>query len=192
MAQVRGNVRAIYWAALLSFGGLLLGQNQRPKISRAESCRKFVQEFYDWYVPKAAAFPDRCDKNPPRSSDLALKERRSFFSAALYHRLLEDSRAQDKADELVSLDFDPFLNTQDPGDPPGDPYRAFQVDQRSGNCFVKVYRTTSGKKEETPTVVPELFYQRDHWVFVNFHFPDGANLLGSLEELRKERAKAHK
>jgi hypothetical protein len=83
-------VRAIYWAVLLSFAGLLVGQNQGLKISRPESCRNFVQEFYDWYVPKAAAFPDKSNNNPLPSSDLALKRRRSSFSAA--SRMLGGSR----------------------------------------------------------------------------------------------------
>jgi hypothetical protein len=184
-------MRVIHLTVLLGFTGMLVGQSQRPQISPAESCRKFVQEFYDWYVPKAAAFPDKRDKSLPRSSDLALKRRRSSFSVALYRSLLENSRAQDKAAELVGLDYDPFLNSQDPGDPPGDPYRASEVTERSGKCFVKLYRTVSGKKEGKPNVIPELIYRRDRWVFVNFHFPEGGNLLGILEELRKERTKTH-
>jgi hypothetical protein len=48
-----------------------------------------------------------------------------------------------------------------------------------------------GETEEKPTVIPELIYQRDHWGFVNFYFPEGGNILGSLEELRKERPKKH-
>jgi hypothetical protein len=92
---------------LLPFGVHAQVQRVQPT---PESVRGFVQGFYDWYVPKAL------DHKIFRAWDLALKTKSSVFSPELAQALREDSAAQDKAEkgELVGLDFDPFLNSQDP------------------------------------------------------------------------------
>jgi hypothetical protein len=73
-----------------------------------KSLQRFVQDFYDWYVPKAFG-----DHTGP-AWDFALKYRKQAFSSELFRALQEDSDAQAKATDLVGLDFDPFLNSQDP------------------------------------------------------------------------------
>jgi hypothetical protein len=160
-----------------------LGQS-RPRPNLEKSCRKFVQEFYDWYVPKAASD----DKNPGPASDLELKRWHASFSAELYRLLREDSAAQAKADEIVGLDSDPFLWTQDPGDPPGDPYIASKVKRKGDSYWIEVYRVSAGKKSEKPAVTPELVFKNGHWIFVNFHGENG-DLLSWLKDLRKARQK---
>src|SRR5437588_560107 len=76
-----------------------------------KSCRRFVQSFYDWYVTEALK-----DNGGP-ASDFALRHRGSVFDPELLQQLKEDSEAQAKAKgEIVGLDFDPFLNSQDPGE----------------------------------------------------------------------------
>jgi hypothetical protein len=171
-----------FLAACCSLSAGAQGQSKaQPNLE--ESCRKFVQGFYDWYVPKAAA-PD--DKNAGPSSDLALKQWRASFSAELYRLLREDSEAQAKADEIVGLDWDPFLNTQDPGDPPGDPYVVGSVKRKGESYWVEVYRRSSGKLSEKPLVIPELVFKNGRWIFVNFHGESG-DLLSALKYLRKTR-----
>jgi hypothetical protein len=68
-----------------------------------QSCRKFVKDFYDWYIPKS---PKEFS-----SPDRAMKRRKDAFSSVLLQRLREDFEAQAKvAGEIVGLDSDPFLN----------------------------------------------------------------------------------
>jgi FlaG/FlaF family flagellin (archaellin) len=75
------------------------------------SCRDFVQRFYDWYVPIALK------DNAGNPSDRALRYKSHAFSPELLTQLKEDSTAQAKAKgEIVGLDFDPFLNSQHPGE----------------------------------------------------------------------------
>jgi len=149
-----------------------------------QSCRKFVQDFYDWYLTKALA-----GKLPSPSSNLALQRKPEAFSAELYHRLKEDRDAQDKTPgELVGLDFDPFLNSQDPSPH----FAVVGITRKGASYWVDVYGMESGKRQEH--VIPELVQQNGRWIFVNFHYgknewTDDSNLLSVLKTLRDEREK---
>jgi hypothetical protein len=75
-----------------------------------ESCHKFVQDFYNWYLTKSLT-----GKLSRPSSYLALLRKPEAFGPELYRRLKQDREAQDKTPgEIVGLDFDPFLNKPDP------------------------------------------------------------------------------
>ena len=64
----------------------------------------FVQDFYNWYAPASAS------RRSERPADLALHDRPAAFDPALARQLKEDSDAQVKVhDDIVGLDFDPFL-----------------------------------------------------------------------------------
>jgi hypothetical protein len=142
--------------------------------------REFVQEFYDWYVPKARA------DNPGPAWDLALKSKGSVFSPDLARALKEDLQAQAKAQgEIVGLDFDPFLSAQDPCER----YEAGSVVPKGTSYWVEVYGVCSGKRHEKADVVAELIQKDDHCVFVNFHYPKDRNLLAVLKSLREDREK---
>jgi len=130
-----------------------------------DSCRKFVQAFYDWYVPKA----QDVHGDP---LDLTLRRKPAPFSAELV-RGLDRVEAESKADNDAGLDFDPVLNTQDPGDP-GDSYVIVKATYRDGACSVELhskFRNTS----DVAIVVPELRFEQGRWVFVNFHYPDSTD-----------------
>ena len=150
-----------------------------------KSCRDFVQEFYDWYAPKTQKL------NAGRTWDLALKYRRSAFSPKLVRRLIEDSEAQARvAGEIVGLDFDPFLNSQDPNER----YVVGNIAEKGGSYWAEVHSLRSGQKSEKPVVVPELVLKNRRWLFVNFHYgksdqPEHENLLNVLKNLRKRRQK---
>ncbi len=144
-----------------------------------QSCRKFVQAFYDWYVPKAVG------GHAGRSSDSALKYKRSAFSPELARSLTEDSNAQSKTSEIVGLDFDPFLGGQDTCEP----YSLKSVKRAGNKCWVEVYGSSCEKRPQ-PDVVPELELKDGRWFFVNFHYPGlgkDSDLLTTLKDLRKER-----
>ena len=150
------------------------------------SCREFVQAFYDWYVPKSLH-----GHNGP-ASDPALKYKRSLFSDELVRGLSEDSAAQAKSDEIVGLDFDPFLNSQDPSEH----FVVRSVTRKGDRYWVEVRGVQSGKFRET--VIPELVFTKEgRWQFVNFHygkseFFEDENLLRTLELLRQDREKGGK
>lgn len=117
--------------------------------------------------------------------------KRANFSPELMRQLKEDAAAQAKVTgEIVGLDFDPILFSQNPGQR----YIAGNVTPKGDRYWVDVYGVWDGKKSAKPSVVPELIYRNGKWVFVNFHyghskFPENENLLSVLKVLRENRKK---
>jgi ribosomal protein L21E len=149
----------------------------------SDSARDFAQKFYSWYVPIAL------NEHAGPASDLALKHRSSAFSPELLRALKEDSAAQaNSPGEIVGLDFDPFLNSQDPEDR----YEVGKVTRKGDSYWVEVYGVRSGKRMEPVAVLAELVRRNGHWTFVNFHYPGphGTDLLSLLKRLREERQKS--
>jgi hypothetical protein len=106
------------------------------------------------------------------------------------HALRIDSEAQARAKgELVGLDFDPFLGSQDPADR----YEARHATVNGGTCSVGVWRaspTDTAAKMDKPEAVAELRQQNGRWQFVNFRYSvGGPDLLHLLANLRDERRK---
>jgi hypothetical protein len=100
---------------------------------------------------------------------LALKYRRYVFSRHLFLLLSEDSEAQRKAGkDIVGLDFDPFLDTQDPGER----YVVRRITTKEDKCWADVHGVWSEEESATPSVTPELMLQNSRWVFVNFRYQD--------------------
>ena len=151
----------------------------------AASSREFVQKFYDIYVPKALAG----QPSPPWR--LAVDKMSADFDGELIKALKDDLAAQAKAQEqtqaeggdIVGLDFDPFLDSQDPAKR----YEVGSVRQEGADYLVDVYAVASGKRSEQPSVVPELAYQDGHWHFVNFRYPEGGDLLTLLKQMQADR-----
>lgn len=146
------------------------------------SCRDFVQQFYNWYV-----------RQP--TWERALKDKRFAASAELLRLLIEDAAAQAKVTgEIVGLDFDPILNSQDPAKR----YVVGKITPNGSRYWVEVYRVEAGVKDKKPSVVPEVMMQAGRWIFVNFHYkndpkyPENENLLSILKGLREARRKPPK
>ncbi|EDY19432.1 conserved hypothetical protein [Chthoniobacter flavus Ellin428] len=149
-------------------------------LQAADSPAKFVQDFYNWYVPLS-----KHDRHEA-SSDVALKKRAADFSPELTKALKEDSAAAAKnPGELVGLDFDPFLNSQETVD------RSVvgNVTEKNGAYRVEVYHFLDGKKDKKPQVIPEVKSVNGHWVFINFWNSEKGNLLEELRQLAKDRKK---
>lgn len=142
------------------------------------SCRSFVQRFYTWYVPK-------------HGLEDVLKYRRSALTPELYGALKEDLAASAKnPDEVVGLDFDPFLNAQDVAER----YVLGKVTAKGATFWVGIYGIWSGKKSDKPDVTAEVACKEGKCLFVNFHYgktelPENENLLSVLKALKKEREK---
>jgi hypothetical protein len=161
---------------------------QHVKQSKTEqSCRNFVQQFYTWYLGRNALIDKSRSAGP--SWDDVLKLRPEVLSPGLLS-LLKDDLAASRAnsEEVVGLDWDPFLATQDPS-------AKFEVDSvsmKNSHCYAVVNGIEHGKKQET--VVPELTAASDTWVFVNFHYndqpPQDENLIATLKQLRDQRKKS--
>lgn len=146
-----------------------------------QQVKRFVHDFYNWYVAQAL----KNDKQPAWSA--ALKDKRSAFSPALFLALKEDSDAQAKASEIVGLDFDPFLNTQDPCDR----YEVGNVIPHAAGYRIEIYGVCSGKRNQKPDVVADLIRQDGSWAFTNFLYPAiHGDLRDILRALRQERQKS--
>ena len=147
------------------------------------SCRKFTQEFYGWYVP--LILNDK--RGVEAASSWAIKLRPTSFSRELLNALTEDMKEQRKAPgEIVGIDFDPFLNSQDPASE----YAVGKVSVKNGKCFADTHSVDSGKRSLNAEVVTELQFKQGKWSFTNFHYAKKTNLLGILKGLKAERTKA--
>jgi hypothetical protein len=178
-------VRALHALLLVSFllTGLIPAQIASQS-QESQSCQHFAQQFYDWYVP----FTEK--QLPMPASDVALRRKTTVFSAELLHSLRIDSEAQARVKgELVGIDFDPFLGSQDPADH----YEARHAISQRGACSVEIWRsspTDTAAKLNEPEAVAELKQQNGHWQFVNFRYAvGGPDLLHLLANLREERRK---
>ncbi|MBZ5696113.1 MAG: YbjP/YqhG family protein [Acidobacteriia bacterium] len=140
-----------------------------------ESCRDFVQQFYDWYVKVGM---------PPKSDPLDLTLKSHWLSPELARQLKVVKNAEAK-DKVVWLDADPVLNSQ----APADKYAAGRV-TRSGDHYLVEVRPTDDT--DNANIVPELAFQSGTWVLVNFHYPNfsesprNENLLAMLKDILKQ------
>jgi len=156
--------------------------------SASGQCRKFVRDFYDWYTPIANS------KTDINASDIAIRERAKDFAPDLLAALQDDSRAQaDNPGMIVGLDYDPFLNSQDPAAH----YSIGRVIPRGNAFWVEVFEESHGKKAPKPSIVPEVKIDSGKCVFVNFHnsvIPgkEEVDLLSWLKTLKKQREKSQK
>ena len=122
-------------------------------------------------------------------SDVALDRKEFAFSPELRKALKDDLAASRKnKDEIVGLDFDPFLNTQDPSHR----YVIGIVTMKDGSCLANVHGIDGGKRREKPDVTAKLESQDGRWAFVNFLYtqnekPEDADLLAVLKALRESR-----
>jgi hypothetical protein len=185
LSNTRTAVFAAFKLAILS-SILVAGSSQRALAQDAAAldgeCKSYVQKFYDYYVKESG-------HDSKASLDVrALKNKSFSFSPELNSKIMADNAAASKSPgEIVGLDFDPFLNSQEnPGK-----YVAEKVSHKGDRYLVTVYQINGGKKESKPAVTPELEYKNKHWTFVNFHYvgnePANENLLSILKILKAER-----
>jgi hypothetical protein len=150
---------------------------QKGTTAEQQSCGKFVQSFYDWYVPTAA------QTHKGAASDIALHTKASYFAPELAAQMKASYVVEDtRTGYIVGLDFDPFLSGQDPGDP----YTTGKIKVANHHCVVDMLAIYEGRKDKTALVAPELEFRKGRWLFINFHYPfvapksDLVTLLNSL------------
>lgn len=150
-----------------------------------EDCRKFVQQFYNWY-----ADAEYESWGVSQSLDDALDQ--NLFSVDLTGQL-DDVIDSEQDHDAVWLDFDPVLNTKHPWDD----YAAGAVTRKGDHFLVEVYGVRHRRRNDKPDVVAELVFQIGRWTFVNFHYPGrvatpaSENLLSLLKEIRKSHPVKH-
>ena len=162
-------------------------QKAVPKsvVSPEQSCRAYVQKFYNWYVP--ASF------HPGNKviSEVALGRKDFVFSPELRKALKDDLEAsRGNKDEVVGLDFDPFLDSQDPSRR----YVVGKVSVTGQQCRAEVHGVEKGRKSAKPDVTSQLELRDGRWTFTNFLYPrqeraEDANLLSVLRILSDQRNK---
>lgn len=155
---------------LASFVSMKLTSAQTP----SSSAQAFVAEFYSWYGPQALQ-----DHAEP-TWRVALKTKEGHFDPLLVRLLQSDSAAQDKCEDLVGLDFDPFLNSQDPAQH----YDVGEVKHEGDVYIAPVYSVQSGQRSSKPDVRASIERKNGRWMFVNFYYPSGGDLLTTLRAPR--------
>jgi hypothetical protein len=84
--------------------------------SDAQSCRLFVQSFYDWYwnhIADSAGQPGFDPRKLP-SVETVLRQKPFVLSPELIRLLGHEEREMERTNEIGNLDFDPILASQDP------------------------------------------------------------------------------
>jgi hypothetical protein len=134
------------------------------------SARAYVKDFYDWYVPRAL----KDDSDWQQTLKLAHWD----LSPQLARLLEDDAAAQAQCKEIVGIDFDPLLNTQDPSE-----HYQFGAPKRIGDRYnVEIYRVEENKPADKPDLIAVVARDGDRWYFVNFLFPsENTDLLTILK-----------
>jgi hypothetical protein len=146
-----------------------------------DSGLRFVQSFYDWYTSLAAS-----DEKTVSPLETALDARADSFDTTLLEALRRNLAAQKSSpEEVVGLDFDPFLNSQDSAEQ----YNVGEISNKNDRYFVTVYATGSAEKLKTPAVTAELQRKGDNWIFVDFHYGEESDLMSELKQLEDGRKK---
>ncbi len=164
----------------------LLSAHLTPPDSAADSAkiaRAVVARFYTWYVPLAS--------HTTGADMRALRDSRWHFDPALAKALRADLAAAARSpDEIVGLDMDPFLNSQDPCDR----YAPIGVRHQGGNYFVAVRGSGGCAARAEADVTVQLVFRGGNAVFLNFLYSskpkdDLLSLLATLAASRSRQAK---
>jgi len=144
----------------------------------AEAPDRFVQRFYDLYTPMSASGWSRAIRSQ------ALWD---FLDPALARALKADADAQaGSPNDIVGLDFDPFLSAQDPWHR----YEAGKASKVGAGYAVRVHGVVKGKRRTAPSLVVDVTPRDGHWLIKDFHYPEGDDLAGDLRQTAKDRAHA--
>jgi hypothetical protein len=141
----------------------------------------FVATFYRWYTP----ITHRTTSGP--AFVVALRSRRAAFTPALYRALEADADAQAKVKgDIVGLDFDPFLYSQDPCER----YEPARAVRQRGGFRVTVVAICDGKLDADAAILVDVERQNTPWALANFADHEGMNdLRSTLRALAESRRK---
>jgi hypothetical protein len=145
--------------------------------AQSKSALETAREFYAWYVPLAQ------HGTPEGSAEVyLLKHRPETLTERLAKALQADYDASAaNSEEIVGLDGDPILDTQDPCE-------SYEVGKPKINgiqALIPVYKTCLGKRSYALTA--EFWHQGKLWRLANVRYPRGQDLLSLLRTLREDR-----
>lgn len=172
-------MKRAYKAGLVVFFIICIVSIDRSAIAApSDDAKMFVKEFYDWYGPVAS----RPHKKP--SWILAIEQKPKLFDSKLRDMLRDDYAAQLKTSgEIVGIDFDPFLASQDPSSR----IAVGSVTMDGENFLVEVKTGARGLKAGGADVVAEVRASNGHYTFSNFHYPKSEDLQSILSTLKRQR-----
>jgi hypothetical protein len=137
--------------------------DQKGRSSDAIPPEQFVQRFYDWYSPLAR------ESSQGRAWNVVLNDSSALLSAELATALRTDSASQAATTgEIAGIDFDPFLNSQDPCEQ----YSAGLATRSGEDQLVEVYAVCGGAKGSIPDAIMELQRNDKSWVIRNVRYPN--------------------
>lgn len=140
-------------------------------VSDSAAVAAAVQSFYDRYLVVSSGV------GVPWLT--IAREQPAPIDPALVQVLRADSAARASSDEMVGLDFDPFLNSQDPCPK----YEVGAVTKSADGYSVGVHAVCDGKRNADPDVAVEVRRAGDGWQLVNFRYPAmNSDLLAILAE----------
>jgi len=169
---------SIYSKRCLVIASVVIAGCKAPAPPASEAARKAVDDFYAWYVPM--------QHDTPMASMRAVRERPASFSADIVSALRADSAASAQSPgEVVGLDGDPFLNSQDPCEH----YGTSGVVEAGGRFLVQVLGTGKCEAHTNADVTVEVTPTDGRFVFTNFVYSarDKDNLLTTLADLAAAR-----
>lgn len=135
-----------------------------------QSCRDFVQRFYDWYWNRFADQENdpRLDIRKEPNVWMVLKHRPTVLSPELRRLLASEEKKMRATNEIGNLDFDPFWGNQD----------------AQGKYTVDQVKTSGDRCEATipqGRLTAELERSGAGWEFANFYYSETRqDLLGIL------------
>ena len=135
----------------------------QPEDASEASARAFVQGFYDWYAGKVVAASKGKSAAGYGFID-AVRQRPHGFSPELKRLLEEDVAAASKCPgEVVGLDWDPFLETQES---PG-AYAVGKVEKAAPGFRVSV-GDRKARGVRNPVAEADVAFVGGHWRFIDF------------------------
>jgi hypothetical protein len=127
------NRRLVLLLCTLFLNALAVQAQKYSPAAHEQSCRRFAQAFYNWYIRAARRPMPETQGFGTWAATLRYKGRNPFSPEI--RRALIESDAESKADGDPVLDFDPILNTQDPADH----YVVRDVIYKHGHYWAEIY-----------------------------------------------------
>jgi len=152
-----------------------------PNVDQAESSSLsapgFVRAFYDWYVPIA-----RKNAHVP-AWYAVLRRDPPVLNGTLLTALRQDSLSSaDSPGQIIGIDFDPFLASQDPCER----YELGSVTGVGDTQHVAIHSVCSGLRSAEPDLIAEVSMEDDSWVFQNIRYArPNSDLLKVLNRLTR-------
>lgn len=149
----------------------VVAQRQREEMTAGDSvAQQFTQRFYSWY-----------EKDSPYET--TVRDSGRYFAPSLLAALRADLAASKaNSEEIVGLDWDPFLASQDPCPP----YRAGATTHRADTVRIAI-RAACGDSSR-PAVIADIVFISGTPVFSDFeHGDERGRLTSDLRELQASR-----